>query len=274
LINITSGSYSVTVTDADGCTHTAIYEIGTLVTIEAELASPDTVCSGEEFQLLGEGGDFYSWEPISLVDDPNAQDVNIVLDDDTVTFILTTSIGTCFAIDSASVVALPPPAVDAGNDEQILPGGSINFNANGAATGWEYTWEPTEFLDDPNISNPFASPDETTMFYVAVTDEFGCTNSDSILVEVLPDIKFPDGITPNGDYVNDVWFIDNINNYRDVMVEVYNRWGQQMFVSEPGYPQPWDGKYKGKDLPVGTYYYVIHSVDLEEALTGPITIVR
>jgi gliding motility-associated-like protein len=274
LINMTSGSYSVTVTDADGCTHTAIYEIGTLVTIEAELASPDTVCSGEEFQLLGEGGDFYSWEPISLVDDPNAQDVNIVLDDDTVTFILTTSIGTCFAIDSASVVALPPPAVDAGNDEQILPGGSINFNANGAATGWEYTWEPTEFLDDPNISNPFASPDETTMFYVAVTDEFGCTNSDSILVEVLPDIKFPDGITPNGDYVNDVWFIDNINNYRDVMVEVYNRWGQQMFVSEPGYPQPWDGKYKGKDLPVGTYYYVIHSVDLEEALTGPITIVR
>ena len=129
-------------------------------------------------------------------------------------------------------------------------------------------------MDDPNISNPFASPDETTMFYVTVTDEFGCTNSDSILVEVLPDIKFPDGITPNGDYVNDVWFIDNINNYRDVMVEVYNRWGQQMFVSEPGYPQPWDGKYKGKDLPVGTYYYVIHSVDLEEALTGPITIVR
>ncbi|MFT4524355.1 MAG: gliding motility-associated-like protein, partial [Bacteroidia bacterium] len=274
LINVTSGSYTMTITDADGCTHTATYQIGTLVTIDAEITAPDTVCSGEEFMLLGEGGDFYSWKPISMVDDPNAQDVTVVLEDDTVTFILTTSIGTCTAVDSATVVALPPPAVGAGNDEQILPGGSINFNANGAATGWEYTWEPTEFLDDPNISNPFASPDETTMFYVTVTDEFGCTNTDSILVEVLPNITFPDGITPNGDDKNEFWVIDNIDNYRDAIVEVYNRWGQQMFVSEPGYPQPWDGKYKGKDLPVGTYYYVIHSVDLEEALTGPITIVR
>ena len=274
LTNVMSGSYTVTITDDDGCTHTATYQVGTLVNIDAEITAPDTVCSGDEFELLGDGGDHYSWEPAGLVDDPLEQDVTVVLDDDTVTFYLTTSIGTCMAVDSAVVVALPPPVVDAGNDEQILPGGSINFNANGAATGWDYTWIPTEYLDNPDISNPIASPEETTMFYVTVTDEHGCMNIDSILVEVLPNIQFPDGITPNGDNVNDTWIIDNIDNYRDAIVEVYNRWGQQLFVSEPGYPQPWDGRFKGKDLPVGTYYYVIHSEDLEDPLTGPITIVR
>ena len=122
--------------------------------------------------------------------------------------------------------------------------------------------------------NPNVSPEETTMFYVTVTDDNGCMTTDSVLVEVVPSIIFPDGITPNGDGINDTWIIDNISNYADAVVEVYNRWGQELFVSEPGYPVPWDGKYKGKDLPVATYYYVIHASDLEEPFTGPITIVR
>jgi len=70
--------------------------------------------------------------------------------------------------------------------------------------------------------------------------------------------------------------IDNIQQFTESTVEVYNRWGELLFQSAPGYPKPWDGIYHGKQLPVGTYYYII---DLKhfaypKPFTGPLTIFR
>lgn len=273
LTNVETGAYTVVITDASGCSITATYSVGTLVNINADAGLDDTVCVATPIMLDGFGGGSYLWTPgatlsDSLVADPVATPL------DTTTYVLTVTIGTCVDQDSVTIYTYAIPPVDGGADVQIPTGGSINLNANGVVTDWEYTWEPSEFVDNPNITNPLASPEETTMFYVTVVDNNGCTATDSVLVEVLPGIVFPDGITPNGDGINDVWIIDNIDLFDDAIVEVYNRWGQQLFISAPGYPIPWDGKYKGNDLPVGTYYYVIHSANFEEPFTGPITIVR
>ncbi|NOZ46813.1 MAG: gliding motility-associated C-terminal domain-containing protein, partial [Chlorobi bacterium] len=58
---------------------------------------------------------------------------------------------------------------------------------------------------------------------------------------------------------------------------VFNRWGERIFYSK-GYDEPWDGKTKnGKDLPAGTYYYIINfhdALNLQKTKTGPITILR
>ncbi|MFM1876575.1 MAG: hypothetical protein RL266_2312 [Bacteroidota bacterium] len=273
LTNVETGIYTVVITDASGCSITATYSVGTLVNINADAGQDDTVCVATPIMLDGFGGGTYVWTPGATLSDSLVADP-IATPFDTTTYVLTVTIGTCVDQDSVTIYTYQIPPVDGGADVQIPTGGSINLNANGVVTGWEYTWEPSEFVDNPNITNPLASPEETTMFYVTVTDENGCTATDSVLVEVLPGIVFPDGITPNGDGINDVWIIDNIDLFDDAIVEVYNRWGQQLFISAPGYPVPWDGKYKGNDLPVGTYYYVIHSANFEEPFTGPITIVR
>ncbi len=63
-----------------------------------------------------------------------------------------------------------------------------------------------------------------------------------------------DVISPNNDGINDTWFILNIHNYPNVIVKVYNRWGNQVFESK-GYNTPWDGSYNGSTLPSGSYYY-------------------
>ncbi|PCH84817.1 MAG: hypothetical protein COB88_10960, partial [Flavobacteriales bacterium] len=62
---------------------------------------------------------------------------------------------------------------------------------------------------------------------------------------------------------------------------VYNRWGELIFDSPQGdkYATKFDGTYKGKLLPVGTYYYVIKFNEdvngvVKETLTGPLTILR
>ena len=73
----------------------------------------------------------------------------------------------------------------------------------------------------------------------------------------------------------DFWIIDNISQFEDCTVEIYNRWGEQLFFSR-GYATKFDGRYKGKDLPVGTYYYVINlnHPAYTKPYTGPLTIFR
>jgi gliding motility-associated-like protein len=100
---------------------------------------------------------------------------------------------------------------------------------------------------------------------------------DSLIITVIPRIVVPTGFTPNGDGMNDDWEIDMIHLYPNCEIEVYNRWGEQLFYSL-GYPasERFDGTYKGKDLPIGTYYYIInlHDEIFTEPITGPLTIMR
>ena len=113
------------------------------------------------------------------------------------------------------------------------------------------------------------------IYTVTVTDANGCSGSDTVTVFIYPEIKIPSGFSPNADGKNDVWQIDNIFQFPDNVVEVYNRWGELLFMSK-GYAVPFDGKYNGKDLPVGTYYYIIdlHHPAFPKGYTGPLTIFR
>lgn len=275
LTNVLSGVYTVVITDATGCSITATYTIGTLIQIDANAGPDVTVCQNTPIVLQGSGGGIYLWSPsIGLSDVNVANPTAIPTDTLGTTYTLTVTIGNCTATDNVTITALPVPVVDAGADVTIPQGGSVALNSNGIVTPWDYDWSPTSWLNDPNISNPVATPQESITYIVTVTDANGCSSTDSIRIEVVPGIVFPDGITPNGDGINDTWTIDNIYFFPDAIVEVYNRWGQMLFQSAPGYPVPWDGRYNGNDLPVGTYYFVIHSSLFKDAYTGPITIVR
>jgi gliding motility-associated-like protein len=97
--------------------------------------------------------------------------------------------------------------------------------------------------------------------------------TDEVTVTVIPAIDVPNAFTPNRDGVNEVWEIRNIQNFPEATVEVYNRWGQRLFRSE-GYAEPWDGRFNGQDLPVATYYYIIHLNRLEAPISGSVTIIR
>ena len=82
-----------------------------------------------------------------------------------------------------------------------------------------------------------------------------------------------DAFSPNGDMRNDFWNIGNIEQFPDCKVKIINSWGNEVFRSD-GYSEPWDGKYKGRDLPSGTYYYFIDLGDGSEVMTGPVNIVK
>ena len=72
-----------------------------------------------------------------------------------------------------------------------------------------------------------------------------------------------EALTPNGDNVNDTWYIKNIDRYPNAVIRVFNRWGGEVFFHRGIYRNDWNGTYKNKRqiLPAAPYYY---RIDLED----------
>ena len=103
--------------------------------------------------------------------------------------------------------------------------------------------------------------------------EFSFEKSFIINIEKFIDgVKFATAITPNGDGENDTWQIEDIEAFPDVTVFVYDKYGLNVFKSKQGYI-PWDGTYNGRQLPMGTYYYMIDLHDGVNVYKGTITII-
>ena len=79
-------------------------------------------------------------------------------------------------------------------------------------------------------------------YEIGVSDNFDCsyTIGKVVLNESFLDcVIIPDAISPNGDGINDVWEIRNIKNYPGANIQVFNRWGQSVFVAKSD-DDPWD----------------------------------
>ncbi|WP_157682183.1 T9SS type B sorting domain-containing protein [Mucilaginibacter mallensis] len=94
-----------------------------------------------------------------------------------------------------------------------------------------------------------------------------------ILNVVAAGLVIPNTFTPNGDGINDTWNIRYIENYPNCTVNIFNRYGTKLFTSV-GYPIPWNGKYNGTNLPVGTYYYIINPGNGQDTVSGYVAIIR
>jgi gliding motility-associated-like protein len=130
-------------------------------------------------------------------------------------------------------------------------------------------------LDDPTSINPTVIAEETTSFQVSA--QVGeCDVTDVVSLTIGSPIEIYNSISPNGDGINDVWNIGEIERFPTCQIEVFDRWGQSVFKSV-GYQQAWDGTYKGRYLPTAAYYYVIELNSLEVTIPpilGTISIVH
>ncbi|HMI01642.1 MAG TPA: gliding motility-associated C-terminal domain-containing protein, partial [Pedobacter sp.] len=86
-------------------------------------------------------------------------------------------------------------------------------------------------------------------------------------------LQIPTAFSPNGDGVNDNWMIKGIDVYTTPEVKLFNRQGMMVFHSF-GRSQPFDGKSKGSDLPVGVYYYMVRPSIECPPQNGSLTLIR
>jgi gliding motility-associated-like protein len=137
----------------------------------------------------------------------------------------------------------------------LILGETATITASGGEPGSSYQWTPAGNLSDPNSAVTEVTPESTTTYTVQSTIG-DCQVTEDITLTISQPVVPYTGFTPNGDGINDGWEILNIQRYEDALVNVYDRWGQNVYRSL-GYGKPWDGTNKGKYLPAGPYYFVI-----------------
>lgn len=165
------------------------------------------------------------------------------------------------------------PTINAGPDRFVLEGGSATLTTTATGNGLSYSWSPATYLNDPASSKPVSAPQADINYTVTVTTADGCTNSDQVFVTLLKSIVIPNVFSPNGDGIHDKWEIKYLESYPGATVEIFNRYGQKVFESK-GYGNPWDGTYKGNQVPPGTYYYIINPKNGRKQLAGYVDIIR
>ncbi len=120
----------------------------------------------------------------------------------------------------------------------------------------------------------------TGNYTLYISDSQGCVDTNVVSIEpfTCPPPTPTEVITPNGDDINDTWYIYNIQFYPDNEVFIFDRWGQRVYHKK-GYENKdgWEVKYIGINLPVSTYYYILKVYqENSEGLVfnGPISIFR
>ena len=279
LNTIVSGWYTITATDEAGCEVDDSIFVPALVIVDAYAGEDTTVCSGSTILLDALPGDIMLWEPSTYlsnqgVSNPVALDIT-----DSISYVFTVTETTsglgCYNTDTLNIGVLPVYGISLPADTVGLEGQQVQLDVETEGTFVSYEWIPASGLDMSDVANPIVTLQTTTNYVILATNDFGCVESDTILVEVVEDLTVYNVFSPNGDFINDFFEIENAAAFPDILVEVYNRWGSKVF-STVGYSDDkrWDGTSNGKDVPIGTYYYVIIPYSDATPVTGNVTIIR
>lgn len=179
-----------------------------------------------------------------------------------------------YVAGNLTVNALPVVTITSSKGLSISKGETLNLLATGGGT---YSWAAANgILAGQNGPALTVRPSQTTIYTVTVANANGCSSSASITIEVRDDfqaVKPNNLITPNGDGVNDLWVVENIDAYPNNTVQIFDRGGRVLFTKK-GYNNTWDGTINGQPLAEGTYYYIIDFGTNKLKQKGFITLVR
>lgn len=130
--------------------------------------------------------------------------------------------------------------------------------------GASYLWTPAGSLDCSVCEKVIAQPEETTRYFLKVTDENGCTEVDEILVKVDRRIPYyvPNAFTPNNDGNNDFFTVYAATGVEEVMqMVIFDRWGGEVYVRTNFPPNReelgWDGRSRKQQVNPGVYVYYL-----------------
>lgn len=173
-----------------------------------------------------------------------------------------------------------PPIVNPGQSKVLQCNETSTQIGSDPLPGYTYSWEPPQTLNDPNISNPIASPLVTTTYTVTVTGPNGCFGKGAVTLNIdrcCARVSIPNSFTPNGDNKNDKFGPVILENVQSIYLTVYNRWGQRLFETE-AMDGKWDGTYNGEPCELGTYFYILkyncENFSEPKMMKGDVTLIR
>ena len=266
-----AGTYSVAVSVAPGCTGTASMDL--VINAAPVLAIADEGICALPAQTAtldaGVAGATYAWSTgqTTQIINPNAAGDYSVL----------VTLNNCEARDTATVTVFnydtPVVACNPGTGTYkfIYVWGTIT-----GASGYEVsedggaTWAPANVPTSPESHGVNISIADFKVRAIG-PGPLNCRSADS--EPVACEVEIPNIFTPNGDNKNEFFEIKNIEQYPNNTVQVFNRWGKEIY-NEGGYNNT-TKKFTGENMPDGVYFYIVNlGDDTREPKAGTVTISR
>ena len=249
---------------------------------KAGFLSKDSICIGEMMDFTDNSSTndgvinkwFWRFDGMSTDTVPNTSHFYKKPGVETVVFFAQNDLGCYTDTIRKTIEIFDSPKIDAGPDLFVINDGSVKINATATGRIVSYSWTPSLYLSATNILQPMVVNPQTEVEYrLTVLGRGGCTRSDIVKMKPLFMPLPPNTFTPNGDGINDTWEVKNLELYPEATIEVYTTSGTLVYRNV-GNSRQWDGLYKGKPLPSGTYYYVIDPKSGRQKIAGYITLLK
>ncbi|TAL58732.1 MAG: T9SS type B sorting domain-containing protein [Bacteroidetes bacterium] len=260
---LAGGNYTVTVTDAIGCSAIQTVSVTSGSGLNAAITSTQTGCTVNNGTAAASvsGGT----SPYTYLWNPSGQTASTATGLGAGNYSVTmTDASGCTQTQTVSVTQTPgPTAAVTASAINISLGGSSQLTATGGGT---YSWSPATGLSCTTCPNPTATAVAPSgagglTYCVFVTDVNGCKDSVCITINVeIPcgDIFVPNAFSPNNDGKNEMECVLG-NCIETLKFSIFDRWGEKVFeTTDPKIC--WDGIYKGKLMNTATFVYYLEAV--------------
>ncbi len=174
--------YNVEIITPNGCV------VEESVNVSVDFTSPIpimpdelNVCQNSTFEISVSGATSYSWSPNVNISATDTNFVTITSGQSMYYYCLFSN--ACDQVLDSVFINVVQATISAGNDTTICPGETATIWAEG---GISYLWSPAGGLSNPYTSLTNATPNVSTTYTVIGTDINGCTNSDTVRVELFP----------------------------------------------------------------------------------------
>lgn len=268
LENLAAGAYTVTMNDANGCLIEHTLTVGEPAQALSAISNAFGVsCYGDrdgEISISATGGaipykfskDGQSYSNSNILVGLQGGQYPIFVKDD---------VG-CIFTDTLTVSEPAEFTVDLGADLNADYGVGVSLvpTTQNGQVPFFYSWTPADSsLNCAACPVPIATPAETQLYELVITDVNGCQASDDIIVNIMKEriVYVATGFTPNGDGTNDYLFVQGGEHSDKVLsFKVYDRWGETVFLSEDtdlnAPEQGWNGQFKGDFANSGVYGWI------------------
>ncbi|MDP4130771.1 MAG: PKD domain-containing protein [Bacteroidota bacterium] len=181
--------YTATLEES-GCVNADSVKVRVVDRVTLYPGNDSTICLGDT-AILNPGGDglYFVWSPTASLDLPTAKNPHAA-PPATTTYTVVASIGKCNTSGTVTLKTVPYPLSAAAADTFICWQDTAYLHAT--AKGIRYNWVPANSLSNPTILNPYAFPDQTTVYSLFVYDTLGCPKPgiSQVTIQVNPQI-FP-----------------------------------------------------------------------------------
>ena len=270
-------TYSVTVTDINGCSASTTLTVNPDAVIEA---FGDEICIGEQAQIRASGGVSYIWS--------NGMQGEIIGVNPTFTMVYSVT-GTnqfgCKGEDTTVVIVYPKPTAQFSTPSETVSLDNPELSFFDESTGGTFwLWNFGDFTSSENTSilqNPTHKYGTVGYYttWLVVTSEHGCMDSTHKVIYVENPFSFyiPSAFTPDKDGLNEVFrpYGRGLDPSEYTMM-IFDRWGTLIYKTNTPFAS-WDGYINGQRAPHGLYAYRFFIRDLEgkrREYSGHFTILR